>query len=71
MPPIGGRAGHSTAGHALNPRAVTLAVVASVRHEETGYDELLMSGVPRAAARERVVAEVQRVLESWQAPGSS
>jgi hypothetical protein len=27
---------------------VTLAVVASVRHGDTGYDQLLMSGVPRA-----------------------
>ena len=47
---------------------MTLAVAASVRHEDTCYDELLMSGVPRDEARERVHAEVQRILRSWQAP---
>lgn len=64
-----GRAGRSAAGRALDPRAVTLALAASVRHEDTGYDELLMSGVPRTAARDQVSAEVQRILTSWQAPG--
>ena len=48
---------------------MTLAVVASVRHEDTGYDELLMSGVPRAVPREQVRAEVQRILASWKVPG--
>lgn len=47
------------------------ARAASVRHEGTGYDELLMSGVPRTSARERVGAEVQRILARWQVPGSS
>jgi hypothetical protein len=42
-----------------------LAVVASVRHEDTAYDELLMSGVERAEARERVRGEVERALERW------
>jgi hypothetical protein len=64
-----GRVGRSAAGRALDPRAVTLAVAASVRHEDTCYDELLMSGVPRTAARDQVSAEVQRILTSWQAPG--
>ena len=63
-----GRVGRSAAGRALDPRAVTLAVAASVRHEDTGYDELVMSGVPRTAAREQMGAEVQRILASWQAP---
>ena len=63
-----GRVGRSAAGRALDARAVTLAVVASVRHEDTCYDELLMSGVPRGTARERVQGEVQRTLASWQAP---
>ena len=66
-----GRVGRSAAGRALDPRAVTLATAASVRHEGTGYDELLMSGVPRTSARERVGAEVQRILARWQVPGSS
>ncbi len=64
-----GRVGRSAAGRALDPQAVGLAVAASVRHEDTGYDRLLMSGMPRAEARELVRTEVRRLLESWQAPG--
>ena len=41
-----GRVGRSAAGRALDPNAVRLAVAASVRHVDTSYDELLMSGVP-------------------------
>ncbi|MDX6389118.1 MAG: hypothetical protein QOJ73_181 [Streptosporangiaceae bacterium] len=41
------------------------AVVASVRHEDTSYDSLLMSGVPRAAARDQVRAAIDRVLADW------
>jgi hypothetical protein len=44
---------------------VTLAVVASVRHSDTGYDQLLMSGIPRAQAREQVRSDIQRVLDVW------
>lgn len=40
-------------------------MVASVRREDTGYDTLLMLGVQRALARERVHGEVERVLERW------
>ena len=63
-----GRIGRSAAGRALDPEAVDLAVAASVRHEDTAYDELLMSGISREEARERVRGQVQRVLESWRAP---
>ena len=63
-----GRVGRSAAGRALDPLAVTLAVAASVRHEDTRYDELLMSGVPRGEAREQVRSEVQRILGNWRAP---
>jgi hypothetical protein len=63
-----GRVGRSEAGRALDRRAVTLAVAASVRHEDTGYDELLMSGVARTSARQQVHAEVQRILGKWQSP---
>ncbi len=62
-----GRVGRSAAGRALDERAVTLAVVASVRHTDTDYDELLMAGVPREEARERVAAHIDRVLRSWEA----
>lgn len=60
-----GRVGRSAAGRALDDHAVTLAVVASVRHEDTRYDELLMAGVERGEARERVGDVVDRVLERW------
>jgi hypothetical protein len=38
-------------------------VLASVRHQDTGYDQLLMSGVNRVAARERVRDQVNAVLD--------
>jgi hypothetical protein len=62
-----GRVGRSAAGRALDETAVRAAVVASIRHEDTDYDELLMSGVPRAAARERIRPAVDRVLDRWRA----
>jgi hypothetical protein len=63
-----GRVGRSAAGQALDPGALELAVVASVRHEDTRYDELLMSGLERAEARKRVRDEVARALEGWRGP---
>ena len=45
--------------------AITLAVVASVRHLDTDYDRLLMSGVPRAEARDRIRTAIDRVLDRW------
>ena len=60
-----GRVGRSAAGRALDHEAVTLAVLASVRHEDTPYDELLMAGVPRDEARDRVRGAVDRVVTRW------
>lgn len=60
-----GRVGRTAAGRAVDPGAVELAMIASVRHEDTEYDELLMSGVDRADARERVRDDVDRTLEGW------
>jgi len=60
-----GRVGRSAAGRALDDNAITAAVVASVRHEDTAYDRLLMSGVPRAEARDRVRPDIDRVLDGW------
>lgn len=62
-----GRVGRSAAGRALDEGAVRLAVIASVRHLDTAYDDLLMSGVPRALARERIRADLDRVLARWEA----
>ncbi len=63
-----GRVGRTAAGRALDSEAVTLAIVASVRHEDTLYDELLMTGVSRPEARERVWADVDRILRNWRSP---
>jgi hypothetical protein len=60
-----GRVGRSAAGRSLEAEAIALAVAASVRHEDTPYDELLMSGLLRAEARERVWPRVDEVLEGW------
>jgi hypothetical protein len=64
-----GRVGRSAAGRALSATAVTAAVVAAVRHTETPYDRLLMSGVPRAEARRRIAPAVEETLRAWRADG--
>jgi len=63
-----GRVGRSAAGRALDKDAVTLAVIASVRHLDTRYDALLMSGIPRDAARDRVRPGIDRILTAWREP---
>lgn len=60
-----GRVGRSAAGRAVQQDAMTRAVIASIRHEDTEYDGLLMSGVARAEARERIRADIDRVLDAW------
>jgi hypothetical protein len=63
-----GRVGRSAAGRALDENAINLAVTASVRHQDTAYDALLMSGLPRDAARDRVRPAIDQVLTAWRAP---
>lgn len=41
------------------------AVEASVRHIDTGYDNLLMAGVDRAEAVAAVAEQVEKVLSAW------
>jgi len=65
-----GRVGRSAAGRALDENAVTLAVEASVRHHDTRYDALLMAGVPRNLARERVRPAINQHLAAWGRHGS-
>lgn len=60
-----GRVGRSAAGRELEANAITAAVVASVRHEDTPYDALLMGGVARDDARDRIRADVDAVLSVW------
>ncbi|MFI7497104.1 DUF2293 domain-containing protein [Streptomyces sp. NPDC049687] len=62
-----GRVGRSAAGRALSEVAVVSAVVASVRHVDTPYDGLLMSGVPRREARRRIAAAVEGRMRQWRA----
>jgi len=66
-----GRVGRSAAGRSLDEKAITLAVVASVRHEDTAYDELLMSGVAREDAREQIKDTIASVLGTWAQDGPS
>jgi len=63
-----GRVGRSAAGRALDEQAIRLAVVASLRHQETDYDALLMAGVPRTDAREQVQPDIDRALAAWRNP---
>ncbi|GAA2868265.1 hypothetical protein Acy02nite_09150 [Actinoplanes cyaneus] len=60
-----GRVGRSAAGRSLDPDAVTRAVIASIRHEDTPYDELLMTGVPRDEARTRIRPQIDTLLTHW------
>jgi hypothetical protein len=60
-----GRVGRSAAGRSLDAKAVELAVAASVRHEDTRYDRLLMGGTPRAEARDLIRDDVRAVLDRW------
>jgi hypothetical protein len=50
------------------PHAVRLAVIASIR-QDIGYEDLLMSGVPRDEARELVGTNIDRMLDFWLAGG--
>ncbi|MER6492234.1 DUF2293 domain-containing protein [Streptomyces griseorubiginosus] len=65
-----GRVGRSAAGRALSEGAVVSAVVASVRHVDTPYDALLMSGVARHEARRRIAGSVEAVLREWRTAGA-
>ena len=60
-----GRVGRSASGRALDRDAVCLAVVASVRHVDSDYDALLMSGVDRESARAQVHQRVEDVVNAW------
>jgi len=61
-----GRVGRSAAAKALDQEAVRHAVTAHVRHAETNYDDLLLKGIERGEAREKVYPKVQRVLDRWE-----
>jgi len=60
-----GRVGRTEAGRNLEEDALTLAVVAAIRHKHTGYDELLSSGIDRVTARQRIAAQAEEILAKW------
>lgn len=60
-----GRVGRSAAGRNLREDSVRLAVIAHIRHEHTGYDDLLMTGTPRQDARRMITARIDKVLAAW------
>ncbi|MFG2117344.1 DUF2293 domain-containing protein [Streptomyces sp. NPDC048718] len=62
-----GRVGRKAAGRALDRDAVLAAVRAAVRHVDTDYDALLMTGLPRSQARASVAPAIEAVLRSWRA----
>jgi hypothetical protein len=66
-----GRVGRSASGRALDEGALRLAVTASIRHNHTQYDKLLMQGFERSEARRAVEDEIQEVLSSWENPEAS
>ncbi|AZM88657.1 MULTISPECIES: DUF2293 domain-containing protein [Streptomyces] len=66
-----GRVGRTAAGRALDEQAVSVAVRAAVRHTDTEYDALLMAGVPRFAARARLAARIDAILDGWRTGGVS
>jgi len=44
--------------------------VSFLRHAETDYDELLLNGIERREARDKVYAKVSRILGRWEHGGS-
>ncbi len=60
-----GRVGRSAAGRELDANALTLAVIAHIRHVHTNYDSLLMRGVDRQDAREQIRETLETVLHLW------
>ncbi|HXB22879.1 MAG TPA: DUF2293 domain-containing protein [Candidatus Solibacter sp.] len=60
-----GRVGRSEAGRNLDEEALRLAAIAYIRHRRTNYDELLMRGVDRSAARLIVRDKIDEIVERW------
>lgn len=60
-----GRVGRSEAGRSLAEDALTAAVIASIRHRHTNYDNLLAFGTPRPIARQQIAEKIDQVLDRW------
>lgn len=63
-----GRVGRTAAAKELDDEMITLAVVAHIRHMHTDYDDLLLRGVSKADARQRIRGPMQEVLRLWRLP---
>jgi hypothetical protein len=61
-----GRVGRTAMAKQLDADAIRLAVIAHIRHAETNYDELLVSGYERWEARAAVADQVAQVLSTWE-----
>lgn len=62
---FGGRGRWRRGAREVGPDDVRQAVEASVLHVDTDYDDLLMSGVDRIAARAQVSGRVEEILSAW------
>ncbi len=60
-----GRVGRSAAAKELDPEMIDLAVIAYVRHQQTNYDQLLMSGYERGEARSAVRDRIDEIRDRW------
>ena len=63
-----GRVGRSAAAKRFDDTAITLAVVAHLRHTATSYDGLLAQGWDRRDARLEVRQYLARAMETWKPP---
>jgi hypothetical protein len=60
-----GRIGRTAAGRRLEDESVRLAVIASIRHRHTNYDEILMETADRPGARAQVRDQIHEILRAW------
>ena len=60
-----GRIGRSAAAREFDQNAIQLAVRAYLRHRQTNYDELLMSGVQRKVARHQIARDLNAAEAKW------
>lgn len=65
-----GRVGRSAEAKSFNEKAISLAVVAHIRHRETNYDGLLAKERGRSQARAHVKHKVDEVVAQWSSGGS-
>ncbi len=61
-----GRVGRSSMAKELETKAVRLAVIAHIRHAETKYDELFLSGRNKETARGEIREHLDRILKKWE-----